>query len=217
MSDVASRRSEYESAGLDAADVDADPLRQWQRWYDEAVAAGVTEPNAMALSTLGEDGVPDVRFVLVRGADERGFAFYTNLESRKGRELLEGASPNGTPAALCFWWPPLAKQVRVEGRATRVSDADADAYWSTRARESQVAAWASPQSAELSLGRDELLARFAELSRSLPSPVPRPPHWSGFRIEPKRIEFWEGRPHRLHHRVLYTREGRGWVTKTLGP
>jgi pyridoxamine 5'-phosphate oxidase len=153
-----------------------------------------------------------VRVVLVRSADTRGFVFYTNGESRKGRELRDGA-----PAALCFWWPPLAKQVRVEGRATPVSDADADAYWATRAHDSQVAAWASPQSAELSGGRAELTARFEELSKSLPPRVPRPPHWGGFRIEPQRIEFWEGRPHRLHHRVLYTREGQGWVAKVLAP
>jgi len=190
----------------------SDPLGLFREWAASAARPDILEPDAAALATVDSLGNPSVRMVLVRSVDERGFAFYTNLESRKGRELIQGA-----PAALCFWWPPLAKQVRVEGRATRVSDADADAYWATRARESQVAAWASHQSAALSQGRDELLAKFAELSTSLPSPVPRPPHWSGFRIEPARIEFWEGRPHRLHHRVLYTREGRGWVTKTLGP
>jgi len=195
----------------------SDPIGLFREWAASAARPDIPEPDAAALATVDSAGNPSVRIVLVRSVDERGFAFYTNLESRKGRELLVGASPEGAPAALCFWWPPLAKQVRVEGRATRVSDADADAYWATRARESQVAAWASPQSAALSHGRDELLERFAELSRSLPSPVPRPPHWSGFRIEPGRIEFWEGRPHRLHHRVLYTREGRGWVAKTLGP
>jgi pyridoxamine 5'-phosphate oxidase len=191
----------------------SDPIGLFREWALLAARSDIAEPDAAALATVDVEGNPAVRMVLVRGVDERGFVFYTNLESRKGRELREG----GAPAALCFWWPPLAKQVRVEGRATRVSDLDADAYWTTRARESQVAAWASRQSGELSGGRDELTARYEELSKSLPPQVPRPPHWSGFRIEPRRIEFWEARPHRLHHRVLYTREGRGWVTKTLGP
>ena len=194
-----------------------DPIGLFREWAALAARSDIAEPDAAALATVDAEGNPSVRMVLVRSVEERGFAFYTNLESRKGRELLGGASTAGAPAALCFWWPALAKQVRVEGRATRVSDADADAYWATRARESQVAAWASRQSAELSGGRDELLARYAELEKSLPPRVPRPPHWSGFRIEPRRIEFWEGRPHRLHQRVLYTREGRGWIAKTLGP
>ena len=194
-----------------------DPIGLFREWAALAARSDIVEPDAAALATVDSEGNPSVRVVLVRSVDERGFAFYTNLESRKGRELLGGASPGGAPAALCFWWPVLTKQVRVEGRAKQVPDADADAYWATRARESQVAAWASRQSAELTGSRDELLARYAELTRSLPPQVPRPPHWSGFRIEPRRIEFWEGRPHRLHQRVLYTREGRGWIAKTLGP
>ncbi|HEX9419119.1 MAG TPA: pyridoxal 5'-phosphate synthase, partial [Methylomirabilota bacterium] len=128
----------------------SDPIGLFREWAASAARPDIPEPDAAALATVDPAGNPSVRIVLVRSVDERGFAFYTNLESRKGRELLEGASPEGAPAALCFWWPPLAKQVRVEGRATRVSDADADAYWATRARESQVAAWASPQSAALS-------------------------------------------------------------------
>ena len=189
-----------------------DPIGLFREWAALAARSELPEPDAAALATVDSEGNPSVRMVLVRGVDERGFAFYTNLESRKGKELRGGA-----PAALCFWWPPLAKQVRVEGSATRVSDADADAYWATRSRGSQVAAWSSHQSAVLSNGRDDLIARYDELEKSLPDPVPRPPHWSGFRIEPGRIEFWEGRPHRLHHRVLYTREGRGWVAKILSP
>ena len=192
-----------------------DPIGLFREWAALAVRAELPEPDAAALATVDEDGNPSVRMVLVRGVDERGFVFYTNLESRKGREL-RGAGTSA-PAALAFWWPPLTKQVRVEGRATQVSDEEADAYWSTRSRDSQVGAWASKQSEELRGGYEALTARFAELSSSLPPKVPRPPHWGGFRIEPRRIEFWEARPHRLHHRVLYVREGRGWVTKLLNP
>jgi len=189
-----------------------DPIGLFREWAALAVRSELPEPDAAALATVDGEGNPSVRMVLVRGADERGFVFYTNLESRKGRELHGGA-----PAALAFWWPPLTKQVRVEGRATQVTDAEADAYWATRSRDSQVGAWASRQSEELRGGYEALTARFAELSKSLPPEVPRPPHWSGFRIEPRRIEFWEARPHRLHHRVLYVREGKGWVTKVLYP
>jgi len=196
-----------------------DPIGLFRQWAALAVRSGLPEPDAAALATVDAEGNPSVRMVLVRRVDDRGFVFYTNLESRKGRELLEGGGDQGpgAPAALAFWWPPLTKQVRVEGRAIQVPDEEADAYWSTRARDSQVGAWASKQSEELREGYDQLTARFAELSSSLPAKVPRPPHWSGFRIEPRRIEFWEARPHRLHHRVLYVREGRGWVTKILSP
>ncbi|TMQ59186.1 MAG: pyridoxamine 5'-phosphate oxidase [Candidatus Eisenbacteria bacterium] len=193
-----------------------DPIALFREWAALARRPDILEPDAAALATVGPDGKPSVRMVLVRAVDDRGFVFYTNLGSRKGSELLSGGG-EGAPAALCFWWPPLAKQVRVEGTARTVSDAEADEYWAGRARDSQVGAWASRQSAELPGGRGELTARFAELDRSLPEKVPRPRFWSGFRIEPRRIEFWEGRPMRLHHRVLYTREGRGWAAKILSP
>lgn len=193
-----------------------DPIGLFREWAALAARSPeILEPDAAALATVDSAGNPSVRMVLVRSADEQGFVFYTNLESRKGRELSGGGK--GARAALCFWWPALTKQVRIEGRATPVSGAEADAYWATRARDSQVGAWASKQSAELTRGREELAERFEELKSSLPDPVPRPKNWSGFRIEPERIEFWEARPHRLHHRVLYERKGRGWATRILSP
>jgi len=186
-------------------------------WFEAAHQVGLPEPSAAALATVDEHGAPSVRMVLVRGVDEGGFVFYTNLQSRKGVEL-GGGRPGRHPAALCFYWPPLARQVRVEGEALPVTAAEADAYWASRPRAHQIAAWASPQSQTLAGGKDELTRRFGEMDRRLPAEnVPRPPYWSGFRIEPRTIEFWEGKPGRLHDRVLYTNEGGRWATAVLAP
>jgi pyridoxamine 5'-phosphate oxidase len=191
-----------------------DPFALFQEWYVAAQRTDLPEPSAAALATVGADGSPSVRTVLVRGMDHRGFIFYTNLGSQKGRDLAE----RGAQAALCFYWPFLARQVSVQGTASRVSEAEADAYWATRERGSQVSAWASRQSEELKGGRPELEARAAEWDVRLPGEnVPRPAFWSGFLIRPERIEFWEGRENRLHHRTLYVRSGDSWSIRILNP
>jgi pyridoxamine 5'-phosphate oxidase len=171
-----------------------------------------SDPEAVTLATAAPDGTPSARMVLLRGNDGRGFVFFTNYDSRKGDELF--ANPR---AALCFHWKSIQRQVRIEGRAEPVSAAEGDAYFATRARESQLAAWVSDQSRELE-SRAVLEARFKETERRFAGgPVPRPPRWSGFRIVPDRFEFWEGRPHRLHDRIFYVRDGEGWRTGRLYP
>ncbi len=193
-----------------------DPIARFRALLERAVALDrslLPEPTAFALGTVGADGQPSVRIVLLKQVDERGFVFYTNLEGRKGRELR--AHPR---AAMCFHWQPLEVQVRVEGTASVVPDAEADAYCASRARGSQVGAWASLQSQAIEPA-GELQRRVAEVERRYENaPVPRPPHWSGFRIVPQRIEFWHGQPSRLHERELYELDADGgWAVRTLYP
>jgi pyridoxamine 5'-phosphate oxidase len=189
-----------------------DPIQIFGQLYQQAVQSIPVDPNAMVLSTVGRDGRPSSRVVLLKGFDARGFTFYTNLESRKGRELKENPF-----AALCFHWRPLEKQVRIEGKVEPVSDAEADAYFASRARGSQVGAWASHQSAPLE-SREVLEARAAEVdARYAGTAVPRPPHWSGLRVVPDRIEFWSSRASRLHARVLYRKVEGGWAAELLNP
>jgi len=194
----------------------ADPMVLFREWFEEAHHVGLPEPSAAALATVDGRGRPSIRIVLVRGIDEQGFAFFTNFNSRKGRELM--AHSGGAPACLNFYWPPVARQVRIEGIASPVTPAEADEYWASRPRGHQVAAYASPQSVEMKGGRKELETRFAEWDRKLPrSNVPRPDYWSGFRLVPESIEFWQGRENRLHERILYRLEKGQWTQAVLAP
>jgi pyridoxamine 5'-phosphate oxidase len=189
-----------------------DPLAQLQHWYEHAVAAGLPEPEAMALATATADGAPSVRFVLLKGIDARGVEFYTNYESRKGRELA--ANPRG---ALAILWKPLQRQVRLEGPVERLSAEESDAYFASRARGSRLGAWASRQSEEIP-DREWLEARLAEAEARYPGDdVPRPDYWGGYVLRPEAIEFWEGRPNRLHDRERFTRAGSGWSSRRLSP
>jgi len=192
-----------------------DPIERFRSVYalaEKLDRTCVPEPNAMSLATIDGNGQPSVRIVLLKGIDERGFVFYTNYEGRKGRELL--AQPK---AALCFYWAPLDTQIRIEGSVTEVADSEADAYFATRERRSQIGAWASRQSRpiETPTSLDERVAEYEK--KFAGRDVPRPEFWSGFRVVPERIEFWKGKPNRLHERHLYTRNRDGWRIETLYP
>jgi pyridoxamine 5'-phosphate oxidase len=205
-------RKEYADRGLDEGAVASDPIEQFRVWFDEAVAAGIREPNAMTLATVGADLRPSARVVLLKGFDAAGFVFFSNYTSRKGREL-DGSGH----AALVFYWADLERQVRIEGPVARVEAVESDEYFAGRPAAAQLGAWASPQSQVLS-GRAELEARLAEAAaRFGAGVVPRPPHWGGYRLTPALVELWQGRPSRLHDRIVYRRAGAGWAIKRLAP
>lgn len=213
MSDfIADIRRDYMSAGLREADLAADPIAQFLQWFEEASQTESYDVNAMTLATAAPDGHPSARIVLLKGVDD-GFVFYTNYESHKGRELEE--NPN---AALVFWWPTLARQVRIEGGVERVSVEESDAYFRSRPRGSRIGAIASPQSRVIE-NRDLLAGRVVALEEEYreKEEIPRPHHWGGYRLRPALVEFWQGRESRLHDRLQYRREGDGWIIERLGP
>ena len=210
---LAARRVQYETAGLDVVDVAPDPVEQWHRWHDEAVAAAVTEPNAMVVATVGRDGRPDARNVLARGFDASGVVFFTNLSSVKSEQLRH------TPhASAVFSWLDLHRQVRIRGPVVPATDAESDDYFVRRPRGSQIGAWASPQSEPIA-DRAALDARIADVeARFDGEDVPRPPFWGGWRIGLVEVEFWQGRPNRLHDRVNYRLAADGtWIIERLAP
>ena len=209
---VVAAREEYTRGGLVESDLLPDPIAMFRRWYDDAHAAGLHEPNAMVVATVSADFAPAARLVLLKGVSEEGFVFYTNTGSRKGTELA------GNPRiALLFPWHPLERQVRVDGTATLLPRADVDAYFAVRPRGSQLGAWASHQSSVVS-GREELLAAYDDAERRYADgEVPTPTEWGGYLVHPESVEFWQGRPGRMHDRLVYRRTADGWRTERLAP
>ena len=208
---VADLRTEYSRNTLDESSVDRDPFKQFDLWLSEALRVQAAEPTAMTVATIDERGRPAARICLLKGADARGFVFFTNYASRKGRDLA--AHP---AAALVFFWKELERQVRIEGTVEKVDAAESDAYYRTRPIGSRIGAWASPQSAELE-SRAWLETRWADLTRQYGEDPPRPPHWGGYRVVPEAFEFWQGRRSRLHDRVTYARSEAGWKIARIAP
>ena len=210
--DIHSRRITYERGELDVESVARDPFEQFRVWLEHALhCEGIVEPNAMSVATVGANGRPSSRVVLLRQWDARGFEFYTNYESRKAAEL--GAKP---VAALLFWWGGLERQIRIEGAVERVLDVESDAYFATRPRGHRLSAWASHQSAAVP-DRETLQRTMADAGARYADEVPRPPFWGGYRVIPDRFEFWQGRPNRVHDRIAYDRIADGWTIGRLSP
>lgn len=206
-------RKDYSKFSLDLASVDQDPIVQFRKWFDEVLAAGLPEPNALTLSTVSVNGMPSARIVLLKGVDDGKFVFYTNYQSQKGKEL------EANPAcALTFFWAGLERQVRIEGMAARASLQTSETYFQSRPRESQIGAWASPQSSVIA-SREILEARVHQLQEKFAgqNKLPKPSQWGGFEVDPLRIEFWQGRPNRLHDRIVFTKVDSQWQIHRLAP
>ena len=209
--DIADRRREYTRARLDVDTVARSPLEQFAKWFDDALDSALREPTAMALATVGADGRPGARMVLLKGFDARGFVFYTNYDSRKGRELA------GNPhASLLLYWAELERQIRIEGEIEKLAAEDSDEYFRTRPLGARIGAWASPQSEVI--GKGALMARVAEMGMRHGLNPSRPPPWGGYRVAPREFEFWQGRPSRLHDRIRYRKSADdGWIIERLAP
>jgi pyridoxamine 5'-phosphate oxidase len=208
---IADLRQEYMRSGLSESQVDADPLRQFERWFEDALRAELPLANAMTLATVTPSGAPSARIVLLKGLERGGFVFYTNYLSRKGRELEARAQ-----ACLLFLWSPLERQVRIDGEVTKVTSGESDAYYATRPLGARLSAWASAQSETVD-NRAVLEKAMAEARSRHGDEPPRPPHWGGYRVEPRAIEFWQGRSDRLHDRLVYRRSGGNWTLERLSP
>jgi pyridoxamine 5'-phosphate oxidase len=214
MSKIADLRKSYSRGSLSESDVNPNPIEQFRHWFEQARQAECPEPNAMTVASASPQGIPSARVVLLKDVDDRGFIFFTNYESHKGRELI--ANPH---AALLFHWHELERQVRIEGQVEKLPEEESNQYYESRPLDSRIGAWASPQSQVIS-GRTYLVAKAAEFGLKFGLNPPRPPHWGGFLVRPAKIEFWQGRPSRLHDRIQFTRnasEASGWEVDRLAP